>query len=101
VVYGCFLDPSFIVLRCEVSVLPRDSATVHACKNDKDVIVYNEELFKIGFDLGNTLLIMAKALVIERYRKLIWGTDRRALPTRNDIKGLETTFYAIEGKKRK
>jgi len=74
---------------------------LHACKNDKDVIVYNEELFKIGFDLGNTLLIMAKALVTERYRKLIWGTDRRALPTRNDIKGLETTFYAIEGKKRK
>lgn len=70
-------------------------------KDDKTAVVCNEELFKIGVDIGNRLLVMAKMLVREHYRKMIWGTGERLLPTKEDIEGLTTVYFAIKRKKEK
>lgn len=63
-------------------------------KSKRDAMVVNNELFYIGISMSNWFLSMSKNLVTADYYKLIWGTDLRALPSKEDIAGLTKVFYA-------
>ena len=69
-------------------------------QRSKDV-VYDEQLFKLGIEIGNRFLGISKILVNEHYREMIWGTGERLLPTKEDINGLTTVYFAIKRKKAK